>query len=138
MRVVHLVPALFGPDGIVGGAERYAFELARHMATRVPTTLVTFGDPRRHETVGSLDVRVLGDPVRPGPADQSVPCPAVRSPARRRCRPLPSAARRHEQRRRLVVPRASAGACLSAISAAADGTSPRMCPPTAGSTAICT
>ena len=30
--VVHIVPALFGARGIVGGAERYAFELARHMA----------------------------------------------------------------------------------------------------------
>jgi glycosyltransferase involved in cell wall biosynthesis len=62
MRVVHIVPALFGPDGIVGGAERYAFELARHMARRVPTTLVTFGERHRHETVGSLEVRVLGNP----------------------------------------------------------------------------
>jgi glycosyltransferase involved in cell wall biosynthesis len=57
--VVHITPALFGGDGIVGGGERYAFELARHMARRVPTTLVTFGDPARRETVGSLDVRVL-------------------------------------------------------------------------------
>ena len=40
-RVVHIVPALFGPGGIVGGAERYACELARHMAHAVPTTLVT-------------------------------------------------------------------------------------------------
>ena len=28
-RVVHFVPALFGPRGIFGGAERYALELAR-------------------------------------------------------------------------------------------------------------
>ena len=62
MRVVHIVPAIFGPDGIVGGAERYAFELARQMATRVPTALVTFGDRDRHERVGSLDVRVIGNP----------------------------------------------------------------------------
>ena len=44
MKVVHIVPAPFGPGGVVGGAERYAFELARQMADRVPTTLVTFGD----------------------------------------------------------------------------------------------
>jgi glycosyltransferase involved in cell wall biosynthesis len=62
MRVVHIVPALFGPGGIVGGAERYAFELARHMAKSVPTTLVTFGEHNRHDTVGSLEVRVLGSP----------------------------------------------------------------------------
>jgi len=59
-RVVHVVPALFGPTGIVGGAERYAFELARAMADAVPTTLVTFGDAAREETVGRLRVRVLG------------------------------------------------------------------------------
>jgi glycosyltransferase involved in cell wall biosynthesis len=60
MRVVHIVPALFGPDGVIGGAERYAFELARHMAGYVPTSLVAFGDQNRHERVGPLDVRVLG------------------------------------------------------------------------------
>ena len=38
MRVFHVVPALFGADGIIGGAERYALELARHMALEVPTT----------------------------------------------------------------------------------------------------
>jgi len=63
MRVVHVVPALFGPDGLVGGAERYALELARHMADIVPTTLVTFGARAREERIGALDVRVLGDPT---------------------------------------------------------------------------
>lgn len=58
--VVHVVPALFGPDGVVGGAERYALELARAMAARVPTSLVTFGDEARIERVGGLDVHVLG------------------------------------------------------------------------------
>ena len=62
MRVVHLVPALFGPSGIVGGAERYGYELARHMADVVPTTLVTFGDETREEQAGRLRVRVIGDP----------------------------------------------------------------------------
>ncbi|HET9272421.1 MAG TPA: glycosyltransferase family 4 protein [Vicinamibacterales bacterium] len=59
MRVVHVVPALFGPDGLVGGAERYAFELARHMAASVPTTLVGFGDVAREELCGPLRVRTL-------------------------------------------------------------------------------
>ena len=62
VRVVHLVPALFGPDGIVGGAERYACELARHMADVVPTTLVSFGVESRDEQWGPLRVRVIGDP----------------------------------------------------------------------------
>src|SRR5690349_17974349 len=61
--ILHIVPALFGPDGgVVGGAERYALELARHMAEVVPTKLVTFGDRGRQETVGSLKVRVIGRP----------------------------------------------------------------------------
>jgi len=62
VRVVHLVPALFGPGGVVGGAERYAFELARHMADEVPTTLVSFGPESREEQDGSLRVRVVGNP----------------------------------------------------------------------------
>ena len=62
MKVVHIVPALFGPSGVVGGAERYALELARQMADRVPTTLVTFGDRASEEQVGALRVRTLGNP----------------------------------------------------------------------------
>ncbi len=62
-RVLHIVPALFDAnDGILGGAERYAFELARFMSSEVPTTLVTFGERERNETMGSLKVRVIGDP----------------------------------------------------------------------------
>jgi glycosyltransferase involved in cell wall biosynthesis len=62
MRVVHLVPALFGPAGLVGGAERYAFELARHMAESVSTTLVSFGDEDAEHHIGSLRVRTVGQP----------------------------------------------------------------------------
>lgn len=62
-RVVHVVPALFSSNGgVVGGAERYALELARHMAQRVPTRLVSFGDEAREERVDDLRVRVIGDP----------------------------------------------------------------------------
>src|SRR6185295_17805086 len=62
-RVLHIVPALFGSDdGIVGGAERYALELARFMAEEVPTTLVTFGERERKETLGQLKIRVIGNP----------------------------------------------------------------------------
>lgn len=58
--VAHVVPApLDREDGIVGGAERYAFELARHMAARVPTRLVTFGDRPRTLAHGALEIRVL-------------------------------------------------------------------------------
>lgn len=60
MTVAHLVPALFGPRGLVGGAERYALELARHMARRVPTRLVTFGERSARERDGDLDIVVVG------------------------------------------------------------------------------
>jgi len=64
-RVTHFVPALFGKDdGIVGGAERYAYELARHMAESVSTSLVSFGQRDREETIGRLRVRVIGSPWR--------------------------------------------------------------------------
>lgn len=59
-HVLHVVPALFGPRGVVGGAERYALELARYMSEVTPTTLVSFGGEERRETIGDLRVRVLG------------------------------------------------------------------------------
>jgi glycosyltransferase involved in cell wall biosynthesis len=62
-RVLHIVPALFDAhDGIIGGAERYVVELARHMADVVPTRLLTFGERQRDERIGSLDVHVAGGP----------------------------------------------------------------------------
>jgi glycosyltransferase involved in cell wall biosynthesis len=61
-RVVHIVPALFGAEGVVGGAERYAFELARHMARVTPTTLVSFGERDQVELDGPLRVRTIGRP----------------------------------------------------------------------------
>ena len=62
LKVIHVVPALFrAQDGVIGGAERYAFELARHMADVVATTLVTFGEKNSEETFGPLKVKVLGN-----------------------------------------------------------------------------
>jgi glycosyltransferase involved in cell wall biosynthesis len=61
LRVVHLSPALFGADGVFGGGERYAYELARTMARLTPTRLVSFGDrPSKFETPDGLVVQVLG------------------------------------------------------------------------------
>jgi glycosyltransferase involved in cell wall biosynthesis len=76
-RIVHITPALFGNDGVFGGAERYSFELARNMARVAPTTLVSFGvESRRFTTPEGLAVHVLGpawhvrgqrfNPVHPG------------------------------------------------------------------------
>jgi glycosyltransferase involved in cell wall biosynthesis len=58
--VVHVTPALFGEGGVFGGGERYAFELARHMADETTTRLVTFADAPGRQSAGGLDVRVLG------------------------------------------------------------------------------
>lgn len=43
MRVVHVAPTLFGPDGIFGGGERYPLELGRALARHVDCELVSFG-----------------------------------------------------------------------------------------------
>jgi glycosyltransferase involved in cell wall biosynthesis len=61
-RVLHIVPALFGSHGVLGGAERYALELARYMAEIAPTRLLTFGDESRTERQGKLEIRVVGGP----------------------------------------------------------------------------
>lgn len=61
-RVAHLVPALFGPNGIIGGAERYVLSLARAMSMQVPTSLVTFGEQSEDRCEGSLRIRVIGQP----------------------------------------------------------------------------
>ncbi len=57
MNVLHVSPVAFGADGIVGGGERYAVELARAMAPLATTRLVTFG-ARRVERIGDLPVHV--------------------------------------------------------------------------------
>lgn len=62
-RVIHVVPAVFGREGgVLGGAERYAFELARHMANRTPTTLISFGPRSETWKAGNLDIEIIGNP----------------------------------------------------------------------------
>lgn len=51
--VRHFVPRLFEDGALVGGAERYALELARAMSAVTTTELVTFAPPGRS---GSLSV----------------------------------------------------------------------------------
>lgn len=58
-KVAQVSPALFGPGGLIGGGERYAFELSRAMASRVNTALFSFGRTPRHERVDGLDIEVL-------------------------------------------------------------------------------
>ena len=62
MRVVHIVPATCGDGGIYGGGERYAYELARHMARTVDTRMIAFGERDRRERIDGLELRVIGHP----------------------------------------------------------------------------
>jgi glycosyltransferase involved in cell wall biosynthesis len=67
MRVVHVAPTLFGPDGIFGGGERYPLELGRALARRVECELVSFGRAARAwSEPGGLRVRVLRSVVHVG------------------------------------------------------------------------
>lgn len=60
MRVVHVAPTVFGPDGLFGGGERYPLELARALARYTDCTLVSFGPrPHRHREHGGLEHRIL-------------------------------------------------------------------------------
>src|SRR5215216_1741897 len=73
MRVIHVAPSAFGPDGLYGGGERYPLELARALAAEVDCELVTFGPrPGRWREPAGLRVRVLrplhrlrGHPAQP-------------------------------------------------------------------------
>jgi glycosyltransferase involved in cell wall biosynthesis len=56
MKVLHIMTAPFGAEGVIGGAERYALELAGSMAERVPTTLLAFGARSRREQRGALQI----------------------------------------------------------------------------------
>lgn len=58
--VTHVVPAIFDLEaGTIGGAERYAMELARWMARRTPTRLVSFSDHDEVRRVGDLEIELL-------------------------------------------------------------------------------
>jgi glycosyltransferase involved in cell wall biosynthesis/O-antigen/teichoic acid export membrane protein len=57
-RVAIVTPVPYGDDGVFGGGERYAYELARAMSKRTETVLVTVGRERRRERRGALRVEV--------------------------------------------------------------------------------
>jgi glycosyltransferase involved in cell wall biosynthesis len=59
MRVLHVVPAVFGPDGNIGGAERYAVELVKALRRSADVRLVSFGDRAATVDVDGLRVDVL-------------------------------------------------------------------------------
>jgi glycosyltransferase involved in cell wall biosynthesis len=57
-RVAVVYPVPFGADGIFGGGERYALELARALSRRVPTRLITFGERPGQRREGDLEIRI--------------------------------------------------------------------------------
>ncbi|MFL6415942.1 MAG: glycosyltransferase family 4 protein [Bryobacteraceae bacterium] len=57
-HVVHISPAYFSDDSYVGGGERWAMSLAEAMATKVETTLVSFGARRETIKVGALKLEL--------------------------------------------------------------------------------
>jgi glycosyltransferase involved in cell wall biosynthesis len=71
MRVLHVVPAVFGPEGNIGGAERYAVELVKALEGKVDARLVSFGERAATVDVDGLPVdvlpahRVRGHPFNP-------------------------------------------------------------------------
>jgi glycosyltransferase involved in cell wall biosynthesis len=74
MRVLHVVPAVFGPDGNIGGAERYAAELVKALRSRVDARLVSFGDRTATLEVDGLPVDVLAArPIRGHPFNRMSP-----------------------------------------------------------------
>jgi glycosyltransferase involved in cell wall biosynthesis len=57
VRVLLICPTYFSPQSVIAGAERYSYELAKAMARRTPTRLVTFGDEAFERREGALTVR---------------------------------------------------------------------------------
>lgn len=55
-RVAVVYPIPFGEDGLYGGGERYALELARALSRRVPARLVTFGAKTGRRYDGDLEI----------------------------------------------------------------------------------
>jgi glycosyltransferase involved in cell wall biosynthesis len=61
LRVLHVVPALFGTDGAFGGAERYAVELTRALSRRgdVAVRLIGYGDRAAEMTVAGTPAKTV-------------------------------------------------------------------------------
>lgn len=64
MTIVHVTPTYFSDDSVIGGGERFAQELAKHMAKEVSTKLVSFS--RRRESLELEGLRVEVFPRRRG------------------------------------------------------------------------
>ncbi len=59
MNVLHISPTWFGSTSVIGGGERYAWELARACAVMTPTTFLSFDAAPAERADGALRVRLL-------------------------------------------------------------------------------
>lgn len=59
MKVVYLSPTYFDVKSVIGGGERYAYELAKAMSLYCDTELICFGDINSYERDGNLIRRIL-------------------------------------------------------------------------------
>jgi glycosyltransferase involved in cell wall biosynthesis len=61
IRVLQVVPALFGSEGTIGGAERYASELSRAMSRRGDSAvqLIGYGDRTTETVVGGMVAEMI-------------------------------------------------------------------------------
>ncbi len=71
-RVALVYPQSFGEDGIYGGGERYAIELAKALARKVPTRLIDFGQNPGRRSRDGVEIHtyrplrlVHGNPLNP-------------------------------------------------------------------------
>lgn len=63
MRVLHVTPSHFGDSSVIGGAERYAWELARAMARDTDVVFFALADRPLDRRDGRL--HVIHAPGRP-------------------------------------------------------------------------
>lgn len=54
MKILHLSPTYFDPASVIGGAERYAYELAKAMSRHEEVHFVSFGAQKSRSTDGNL------------------------------------------------------------------------------------
>lgn len=57
MKVVYVIPTHFDDSSVIAGAERYAYGLAKAMARRADTSLITFSDKNATRKDGELTIK---------------------------------------------------------------------------------
>src|SRR3989338_10691824 len=57
MKVAYVIPTHFDDSSVIAGAERYAYGLAKAMARKADTSLVTFSSKNAVRRDGELTIR---------------------------------------------------------------------------------